>query len=607
MRAAVQDGSYPRPQLVRDRWASLDGSWGFAHDDDDQGVDTGWFEPAASGPFDRDITVPFPPESSASGIGDTAFHPVVWYRRVLDDPDLPPSGNGDRTLIHFGAVDFTATVWCDGVLVGQHVGGQTPFTVEITQQRSSASDPCVLVVRAEDDPHDRSIPRGKQDWELEPHGIWYHRTTGIWQTAWAEVVPELRITNLWWTADIDAGAVRCEVELSERPDEPLGIEIVLAVDGLELTRGAIVARAQRITATLDPPQLHDDAQRAGLLWSPDQPTLIDASVDVRDGAGRLLDQVDSYLGLRSVSVGDGCFRLNGEPLFLRAVLDQGYAEDTHLAHPGTGRLREDVELILSLGFNAVRVHQKAEDPRFLYWADRLGLLVWGEAANAHEFSARSAAWLTDEWQAIVRRDRSHPCVVAWVPINESWGVDQIAVAPEQVAYARSLSALTRELDPTRPVVSNDGWEHVDSDILGVHDYASQPRRLKRRYGGPRRVRATLGSEGPAKRRIILDDGQRARFERGDAPLMITEFGGVSYAGADGTWGYATVSNDNEYAMLLRSLFEALRSCPGVAGVCYTQFIDTLQETNGLLRADRTPKLPVEIIRSIVTGDATSAD
>lgn len=599
MRASRQDGRHPRPQLVRPAWTSLDGPWGFAHDDDDRGEADGWFDTGRADPFDGVIEVPYPPESPASGIGDTGFHPVVWYRRELGPDVLPPLPAGHRMLVHFGAVDRHATVWCDGELVGRHEGGQTPFSVDVTRHVRDGGT-AVLVVRAFDDPHDDALPRGKQDWELEPHGIWYERTTGIWQTVWAEPVSPLSIAGLAWSADVDAGVVRCDVELSAPPRGPVDVAIGLSVDDAPLAGVELRLTSSRGTAVIPITQLGDDAARDRLLWSPDQPTLVDADVCLRrDGTD--VDQVDSYLGIRDVAVGGGRFLLNGRPCEVRSVLDQGYAHETHLANPGTDRLREDVELILALGFNAARVHQKAEDPRFLYWADRLGLMVWGETANATSFEPVAVEALTREWLDLVRRDRSHPCIVTWVPVNESWGVPDLATDAAQQAYVFALAQLTRALDPSRPVMSNEGWEHVASDILGVHDYSSDPAVLRARYGSRESTATMLSAAGPAGRALALSDEQRTRFTSGETPLMITEFGGVSYAGAGQGWGYATVESDEQYAGLLRSLFDALRDCPEVAGFCYTQLFDTRQETNGLLRADRTPKLPVAVIRQIVTG------
>jgi beta-galactosidase/beta-glucuronidase len=602
-------GDYPRPTLVRDRWQSLDGEWRLGYDDDDRGVADGWYRPERADPFDRAITVPFPPESPASGIGDTGYHPIVWYRRSVAAADLldGPLGADERLLVHFGAVDHAATVWFDGVFVGAHQGGQTPFWVDVAdllRAGAGAADAHVLVVRAEEDPRDRSLLRGKQDWQLEPHGIWYHRSTGIWQTVWAEPAPRQRIADVSWIPDLDAGSVAIEIELAVWPNEPLDVDVVLTRDESEIAHASFAVDGRTARETIRVKALGSAGNRDRLLWSPVRPTLIDAEVVLRTrGSDRVaLDRVGSYLGLRSVGVAEGRFLLNGEPTYVRAVLDQGYRADTHLANRGSDELRREVELVRELGFNTVRMHQKAEDPRFLYWADRLGVMVWSETANAHEFTPRSAELLTSEWTALVRRDRSHPSIVAWVPINESWGVDEIGEEPTQRAFAAAIASLTRSLDPTRPVMSNEGWHHVDSDIVGVHDYASRPEVIRERYGDLAAVHRTLAGPGPAKRKLILNASQRDRFDRGEAPLMLTEFGGVAYAGGRAkSWGYSTVSSDEEYERALRILFDAVRSCDPVAGYCYTQLIDCAQEANGLLREDGTPKLPVEAIRQIVIG------
>jgi Glycosyl hydrolases family 2, TIM barrel domain len=259
-------------------------------------------------------------------------------------------------------------------------------------------------------------------------------------------------------------------------------------------------------------------------------------------------------------------------------------------------------MIKQMGFNAVRVHQKAEDPRFLFWADRLGLMVWAETAAAYVYSATAVTLLVTEWTELIRRDRSHPAIVVWVPVNESWGVPDIALSPAQQNFARSLASLTRALDPSRPVVSNEGWEHVDSDILGLHDYTGDAEELRARYATRQATEDVVRSaHGPQQRRPVIGDQQLRAYAEGNAPLMITEFGGISLASADNTWGYTDTRSDTEYASLLRQLFDALRASRDVAGFCYTQFMDTGQETNGLLFEDGTPKLPLETIRQIVTG------
>ncbi|MFP5369678.1 MAG: glycoside hydrolase family 2 TIM barrel-domain containing protein, partial [Actinomycetes bacterium] len=282
-------------------------------------------------------------------------------------------------------------------------------------------------------------------------------------------------------------------------------------------------------------------------------------------------------------------------------LSQGFWPTSHLAAPDAAALRREVELVRELGFNAVRVHQKVEDPRLLHWADRLGLLVWGETANAFAFSPESVRRLTTEWLEVVHRDVSHPCIVTWVPINESWGVPDIATDPAQQAYATALAALTRAVDPSRPVISNDGWEHTDSDVWSVHDYADTGAVLRERYGAAdARTALAPGALGPAGRAIRLAGGT----DRGQ-PLMLTEFGGVRFTpdqpADERTWGYSTAVDADDFAHRLADLFAAVRASPALAGYCYTQLTDTLQEANGLLDEHRRPKLPMTRLRSIVTG------
>ena len=617
MLATQQDGSYPRPTMCREAWTSLDGPWQFAHDDADEGLAQRWFDPSSDSAFDQRIEVPFPPESPASGVGARGFHPVVWYRRTISHAELtaaPGAGDTDtaRALVHFGAVDHHARVWLDGHLVAEHVGGQTPFTADVTDAllastrgADPAPDEHVLVVRAEDDPHASDQPRGKQDWREEPHGIWYDRTTGIWQPVWLEVVPALHVVDVAWTPDVAEAVVRGEVTLSRRPSAPLALDLVLT-SGTEVLAEVSYVVGDPVTR-LDIPvaALRNGQDRDRLQWSPETPRLVDIDVALRDrGSGLELDRVASYTGLRHVSVDGGSFALNGHPWYTRSVLNQGYRRDTHLASRGGDALRVEVEQIKAMGFNAVRLHQKAEDPRFLYWADRLGLMVWSETAGAYEFSPRAVALLTTEWMELVRRYRSHPSVVVWVPINESWGVQDIAGSTAQQQFAQSLVSLTRALDPSRPAMSNEGWEHVDSDIMGLHDYTVDPEHLRARYVDAAAVRDVVSGFGPQGRRPMLNDAQARRFEAGGCPLMITEFGGISMAEEEGAWGYDHVGSTEEYAARLTGLFDALHASSEVVGFCYTQFMDTGQETNGLLFADGTPKLPVEWIAEIVTGVRT---
>ena len=612
LRASAQDGTYPRPQLVRPLWRDLTGPWGFASDERDEGLDATWFRPGTVDVFGREIQVPFPPESAASGIGHTGHLAVVWYRRTLTAEDLDGAGSGtqgERLLLHFGAVDHHADVWLDGQHLGEHDGGQTPFSFDVTGVvRGADGRDLELVVRAHDDPLDVSQPRGKQDWLTEPHSIWYDRTTGIWQPVWLEAVPALHVSELAWEADVPDGSVHLLVRLSRRPTTPVTLAVRLELEGELLAEHHVRVLDRDVRVTVDLPRQANGQQYEEILWSPERPTLIDATVELTEQGETAgdgpdegpTDTVASYLGLRHVAVAHGLFLLNDRPYYLRSVLEQGFWPESHLAAPSADALRAEVQVIKDLGFNSARVHQKAEDPRFLFWADKLGLALWAETANAYAFSPRSVELLTREWLELVRRDRSHPSIVTWVPLNESWGVQHGAHDVRQQHYGLGLAQLTRALDRTRPVVSNDGWEHTDSDIWSVHDYAARGDELRARYGTPEAVQLLLDGVGPAGRRLRLTSVARP-VDRGQ-PLMLTEFGGVSYAGgrAD-AWGYSTATDDADFEARVGDLLDAVRDCRPIAGYCWTQLTDTGQETNGLLRADRSPKLAMDVLRRLVVG------
>lgn len=591
LRATEHDGTHPRPTLMREDWESLDGTWSFAHDDENRGRAERWFVPANSAAFDREIQVPFVPESEASGIHDTGFHPIVWYRRTLTAVPRP----GCRTLLHLGAVDHEAHVWVDGHLAGHHVGGQTAFTCDITDLLEEGTEH-VVVVRAFDDPHDPELPRGKQDWREEPHGIWYHRSTGIWRSVWLETVLEQHVTGFHWEFDMPRARVDVSLRLATRPAPGTTVRVALRHGEEELGGVEIAAHDTRVQGVVDVPAVRNTQDRDRLLWSPERPHLIDVTLEVLEN-GQVSDTAASYLGLRTTGIDRGHFLLNGEPYFVRSVLEQGYWPSSHLTAPSLDALREEVELIKELGFTAARIHQKVEDPRFLFWADKLGLLIWGETANAYAYSPRAAAQLTAEWTEIIEQVRPHPSVVTWVPMNESWGVRDLADHAPQKDLTIALTALTRALDPTRPVVSNDGYEITGGDILALHDYTTDAEVLASHYASEDATEATIAGRGPQRRRPIDDAAQHVTP---DAPVMVTEFGGIAYAEA-GTWGYATVATKEEYREKIAGLFAALNSSPTLAGHCYTQLTDTLQEANGLATADRVPKLDPAVIRAIVTG------
>jgi beta-galactosidase/beta-glucuronidase len=580
---------YPRPQLRRQRWISLNGEWQFAFD-----PDAVWHEPSDV-VWTETIRVPFAPEAPASGLGYTGFLRACWYKTQIA---LPPHPDGERWLLHFGAVDYSATIWINDVSVGGHDGGYTPFTVDIT--RFSGAEACEIAVRVEDDPHDLSKPRGKQDWQLEPHSIWYPRTTGIWQTVWIEHVPATRIGRIAFTPNLARWEIGIEawLEGERRPDLRLGVKLrcgarLLAADTYLVVSGEV----HRGIALSDP---GIDDSRNELLWSPDAPTLVQAQLELWGTRGELIDRVDSYLALRSVGVQRDRFVLNNRPYVLRMVLDQGYWPEGGITAPNDEALRRDVELTKAMGFNGARKHQKIEDPRYLYWADVLGLAVWAEMPSAYRFTGGSVTRVSREWSEVIVRDYSHPCIVSWVPINESWGVPNLPDNPRERHYVQALYHLTKTLDPTRPVIGNDGWESVATDIIGIHDYDDEPARIARRYHADDVLPRLFKRERPGGRMLVLEGDKHL-----DQPLMLTEFGGTALDLADrGTspqWGYSVCRTPEAFALQYERLLEAVRSIGILSGFCYTQFADTYQEANGLLRADRTAKIPIPRIRAATAG------
>jgi hypothetical protein len=343
-----------------------------------------------------------------------------------------------------------------------------------------------------------------------------------------------------------------------------------------------------------------DDSRNELLWSPDVPTLVDVQLELWGERGELIDRVSSYLALRSAAVQGDRFVLNNRPYILRMVLDQGYWPDSGLTAPDDAALRRDVDLAKAMGFNGVRKHQKLEDPRYFYWADTLGLAVWSEMPSAYRFTGRAVQRTSHEWMAAIARDYSHPCIVSWVPINESWGVPNLPDNPSERHYVQALYHLTKTLDPTRPVVGNDGWESVATDIIGIHDYDDQPARIARRYHAEQVVPRLFKRERPGGRILVLEGDKH-----GDQPLMLTEFGGIALRREDGvpseTWGYTVCRDPESFARQYEALLAAVRSLGVLSGFCYTQFADTYQEANGLLYIDRRPKVPLEVIAAATHG------
>lgn len=584
---------HPRPQHRRRSWYSLNGTWDFYIDA------KGLLSEPDQVQWDRKILVPFSPETRASGIGNPGFYSVVWYRRSFQIVELQPD---QRLLLHFEAVDYRAIIWVNGAKVCEHEGGYTPFTADVTAALTSTNGLHEIIVRAEDDPADLAKPRGKQDWRLEPHSIWYPRTTGIWQTVWLECVPKLRLNTLQWTSSLARWQISMDAAIRGYTDRRLTLAVKLMREHQVLVNDSydVVSGEVHRHIVLSDPGIDD--YRNDLLWSPASPTLIDAFLELRDEDGRVIDSVQSYTAIRSVATQGDKFILNGRPLILRLVLDQGYWPDSGATAPSDQALVHDVLLAKVLGFNGVRKHQKIECQRYLYWADRMGLLVWEEMPSAYRYTSKSIERLTSEWPDVIRRDRNHPCIVTWVPFNESWGVPDLPDSPAQRHYVQALYHLTKTLDPTRPVVGNDGWESVATDIIGIHDYDNQPERIGKRYGIDDIEAQLFKRERPGGRMLFV--GEEKGWKH---PIVLTEFGGIALSKEKGIWGYSRTDTSEEFLRRYSALMEMVRNLPALAGFCYTQLTDTYQEANGLLYADRTPKAPFEEIAKATRGTLPDHD
>ena len=504
----------------------------------------------------------------------------MWYRRGFT---LPADWKGRRVLLHFGAVNYWAGVWVNGAMAGRHEGGNTPFAFDITSLLNAAGN--TVTVHAEYPPTDRYIPRGKQFWEPKSRGIFYTRTTGIWQTVWLEPVSESHLESIKITPNMDgmasiyAHVAGAKAGLSLRTTVSYGAKSVVAT--------SVTADNPRVatSVTVDDPK----------LWSPGSPNLYDATFELIEG-DRVVDRVKSYLGFRSVWTGNGKVFLNGRPIFLKMVLDQGYWPDSILTPPSDDAIQYDIRMTKDMGFNGARKHQKLEDPRYLYWADKMGLLVSSEMANAYLFDDQAVERFTREWIDAVARDYNHPSIIIWAPLNESWGVPNLR-DPRQQDYLKELYTLTHAFDSTRLVIDNEGWEHTSmTDLFAIHDYARTGDLLAEKY-------KDLGKPGAG----VPDVGRPALapgYQYNGTPVVLSEFGGVAYIPRGHevppeSWGYSGVEKTGDAALeRLRGLFAGIARVPGFAGLCYTQLTDVEQEINGLLTYDRKPKFDVRQIHEI---------
>lgn len=568
---------YPRPQFVREEWENLNGEWDFRFGDEK------W----------QKIIVPFVFQSRMSGIGSNRMCDRVTYRKKFRIPD---EWKGREILLHFGAVDYECRVFVNGKYQGMHTGGNVGFSFNITS--ALTWDEEEIIAEIFDPCKDETIPRGKQYWLKDPDSIWYTRTTGIWQTVWMEPVSAERIELLKYTPDIDSGTVRIDFHYTGESAEHI-LDIDISMDGEAVAEISVnhPENVGNITIDVfDSRIFHTSTHNNGWCWSPDNPKLFKVKTVLRKDK-EIVDEVDSYFGMRKIHTDGGMVYLNNRPFYQKLVLDQGYWKDSLMTAGSDEDFKTDILLAKQMGFNGCRKHQKTEDPRFLYWADRLGYVVWEEIGACAQFSSDAVRRTVDEWMEVVERDYNHPCIVTWVPLNESWGVPYISVNREQQEFSQTLYHLLKSLDHTRLVVGNDGWEMTETDICAIHNYDHGE---KNDTDAHERFRISLSSGEEllytysAGRKIFVDGWQYQ-----GQPILLTEFGGISFAEQDEkAWGYTCIANGEELEKEYERILDALQKSECIAGFCYTQLADVEQETNGLLTCDRKLKVRPEIIRKI---------
>ena len=560
---------YPRPQFVRENWMNLNGKWQFEIDHGCSGEARGLVEQNG---LEGEILVPFCPESRLSGIAHTDFMDCVWYKRSFS---LPPEAAGQRVLLHFGAADYQTTLWVNGQKIGMHRGGYVSFAMDITDAVKSGEN--LLTVRCEDDVRNPLQPNGKQSRLYHSHGCDYTRTTGIWQTVWLEWVPKTYMKQIFITPDGENARVSFRVVSSGAVGAKLKAEAFY--EGEKVGEDEILAKPSESEISLKLSRKE--------LWNPGEPKLYDYRLTLTDKAG-CQDVVNGYFGLRDIGFDGKRFLINGKPVFQRLILDQGFYPDGIYTAPTDEDLKKDIQMSMAMGFNGARLHQKVFEARYLYWADHLGYLCWGEMASwglDHSCPAALASFL-QEWIQAVERDYSAPSIIGWCPFNETWDYEGRQQDDEVL---RTVYRATKAMDKTRPCIDTSGNFHVETDIFDVHDYEQHVDIWRERYGA--------GTE-PIYERFP----KRQQYTPG-LPVFVSEYGGIRWSNKDG-WGYGEgPKTEEEFLARYKGLTDVLLDNPDHFGLCYTQLTDVEQEQNGLYTYDRKPKFPPEIMYPIMVRKA----
>lgn len=580
---------YPRMDSKREKYQLLNGEWDFAFDESNIGLTEKWF---MNFPIQNlVINVPFAYQTELSGINKKDKIDTIWYRKKI---------TLDKGFIqlNFGAVDFEADIYIDGQHVCNHIGGETAFSINYNVLEEKEYE---IVVRAFDPSYDEEIPRGKQFWENESRGIWYTPTSGIWQPVWVDYIGEVSIENIKTNSRLIDGMQDFEIEVTENA---IGHKLRMTI--LDKDLEVSIEKDIRTKYTNFTVDLYENmifkipfhsGGKESICWSPENPRLFDYKLEIiKDN--QVEDRLDSYFGFREITIEDGITYLNNNPYYFKLVLDQGYWEQGLLTAPSDSDFKKDIELAKEMGFNGCRKHQKVEDPRFLYWADKLGFLVWGEVSSAPVFTDKAVKYSQNNWFDIIKRDYNHPSIVAWVPLNESWGVPFIKNDEKQQAHSMSLYYQIKSIDNTRLVVNNDGWEMTKSDICAIHNYNHGHKdddKVKEYFKHIMSSKDALLNSKAAGKPIYANGYSHDE----QTPIMITEFGGIAYDSENPNgWGYTAVTNAADLVSEYQRIIEVFANSTAIFGYCYTQLCDVEQEVNGFLKYNREPKCDLSLIKEI---------
>ena len=582
MKCYIKD--YPRPQFVRKEWQNLNGEWNFIFDDKDEGEIKKYFD---NFPIHKKINVPFTYETKLSGIEDETIHYIVWYNRKIKISKEQLQNN--NVILNFEGSDYETKVWINGNYVGTNIGGYSRFSFEIEKYIVEGENDITIKVQ---DSLSKDQPRGKQRYKKESWKCWYIQTTGIWKTVWVEWISKKYLKSVKNIPKTDKVKLEIETNLLERDIEEQNyyIETEISFNGqiLNKVKELLNNNYQKIEMDI----VQDGIDHIVQKWDTNNPNLYDISYKLYCN-NEIIDTVYSYFGIRNISIKENKIFLNEEQLYLKLILDQGYWKESHLTPPSEESLINDIESVLAFGYNGIRKHQKIEDERFLYWCDIKGVLVWSEMANCYNFDDVSLQEFTNEWIRVVKQNYNHPSIITWVPINESWGIPEVSICKKQQNFATSLYYLTKAIDNTRPVISNDGWEHTISDIITIHDYKQDDELFYQEYMDEDRAVLKNLKEYNGKHRLFANG-----YKYEGQPVIMSEYGGIAINSNEG-WGYGKqVKDEKELIDRYTKLTKVIYNIPYISGYCYTQLTDVQQEINGLMDAERNYKIQPNIIKNI---------